>query len=549
MSLNQTENEDKTWDNLKYNEIKDIDEIVDLPRNVRWIVFVIFVFLNVVMNIDHGSVPAATEKIKFDLGIDDSILGIFGSLVFLGNLIGALVSFSLINFFNRKYLLIISLFLNTSCLCTFIIKKAPVYFLFTNRILVGTFQSFISIYLPVWCDQFGIYKKKTMMISYIQVATPLGIVVGYLLTYLIMNNIGWKYSFIIQGGLIGIIILILLFIPNKYFSSSIRRESKENPEDKTSEDEVDKNNTVFTETRHRVSKNEKSSNSCKKLCLIFAEPVFIFCILSLSSLFFIITAIQYWATNYMEETIHVENQNLYFYSYVIICLTSPTLGVLIGGKIVSLFGGYESKHSILLCGLFGMLASGFAFFVPFQKEIWFFTLLLWLVLFFGGAIVAPLTGIIITSLPQELAGSANSITNFFCILFGYLPAPSVYGWIKTIKNVHFAMQVTMWYSFSGVFWMIFAILFRYKNFNKIKRDYIMSVNEQRKLTLNKRHSTNFSVNVPKIFGRYMPYDEGNEIHLIGESTPKGGDHRCYSSQNPSNEETLVLPNNSQKNTL
>jgi hypothetical protein len=37
---------------------------------------------------DHGTIPAATSEIKNDLNINDDILGIFGSLVYLGNLLG-----------------------------------------------------------------------------------------------------------------------------------------------------------------------------------------------------------------------------------------------------------------------------------------------------------------------------------------------------------------------------------------------------------------------------------------------------------------------------
>jgi hypothetical protein len=48
----------------------------------------------------------------------------------------------------------------------------------------------VSIYLPVWCDQFGMKNKKTMMISLIQVGSPLGVVAGYFLTFWIKDTMG-----------------------------------------------------------------------------------------------------------------------------------------------------------------------------------------------------------------------------------------------------------------------------------------------------------------------------------------------------------------------
>ena len=56
--------------------------------------------MNILMNIDHGTIPAATYKIITDLSINDQELGLFGSLVFVGNLIGALASLTLINLLN-----------------------------------------------------------------------------------------------------------------------------------------------------------------------------------------------------------------------------------------------------------------------------------------------------------------------------------------------------------------------------------------------------------------------------------------------------------------
>lgn len=41
--------------------------------------------------------------------------------------------------------------------------------------------------MPVWCDQFGFKSKKTLMITFIQVGSPLGVVIGFLVTSLVKN--------------------------------------------------------------------------------------------------------------------------------------------------------------------------------------------------------------------------------------------------------------------------------------------------------------------------------------------------------------------------
>ena len=92
------------------------------------------------MNVDHGTLPAAIRKIKEDLNIDYENIGLLGSLVFFGNLIGSLISFWIIKRFHRKYILIIFLTLNIICLLAFQEFTNNIQFLFINRVYFGISQ-------------------------------------------------------------------------------------------------------------------------------------------------------------------------------------------------------------------------------------------------------------------------------------------------------------------------------------------------------------------------------------------------------------------------
>ena len=471
---------------------KEIKKELTLPRLVRYTIFVLYIFLNILMNVDHGTVPAATNEIKTDLVINDEILGLFGSLVFVGTIIGSLLTLTLINFFNRKYLLIIFLLLNALCLYSFTLTTNKIL-LFANRVFVGIFQAYVSIYLPVWCDQFGVENKKTMMIACIQVAGPLGVVVGYLQTTLINKSLGWKTSFLIQSLMIVGINILIFFFPNRYFSAKVHKVKRNHQDGDNISDvdtivsEKDLNETFFiedelidghkkkviniqSESESESATQEKEISSCSqfgtKLGTIFTNPIYIFCTLTLSSLYFVLTAIQYWASDYLLVELHILDENKRLFSFSIVCLTSPTLGVLIGGAIISLIGGYKSKHSLLLCTIFSLLSGACTIPVPLVTSLLWFTICLWLVLFFGGMILAPLTGIIISSLPKSMAGSANSFTIFFCNLLGYLPAPYVFGFFKERFGSNIAMRVCMWYAISGVLFLSLATFFRYRKIAK-----------------------------------------------------------------------------------
>lgn len=63
-------------------------ETMILTRCNRCLVFTILVILNILVNMDHGTIPAATEEISHYLGIDKSTIGLYGSLAFFGSLLG-----------------------------------------------------------------------------------------------------------------------------------------------------------------------------------------------------------------------------------------------------------------------------------------------------------------------------------------------------------------------------------------------------------------------------------------------------------------------------
>jgi hypothetical protein len=97
------------------------------------------------------------------------------------------------------------------------------------------------------------------------------------------------------------------------------------------------------------------------------------------------------------------------------------------------------------------------------------------VLFFGAAIVPPLNGIIMSSLPRDLIATANSIVIMICNLFGFFPAPFLYATIKDLygnnksaqEQEKFAMKISLYYSMFGVFLLFIATIVRYKVYDKI----------------------------------------------------------------------------------
>ena len=101
-SYTQLPNEDKENDN-EINLDLNINENFSIPKSTRWYVYILFVISNIFITIDHGSIPASTWNL-YQIFKSNQEIGLFGSLVFVGNLFGSVLYFYLINIIHRKKL-------------------------------------------------------------------------------------------------------------------------------------------------------------------------------------------------------------------------------------------------------------------------------------------------------------------------------------------------------------------------------------------------------------------------------------------------------------
>lgn len=128
----------------------------------------------------------------------------------------------------------------------------------------------------------------------------------------------------------------------------------------------------------------------------------------------------------MTNTLHF-NEEIVYITFAVCCVTAPTIGVFVGGIVTHKLGGYQDPKSFSAVILVGFLTTLVGTPIPFVDQYYMITPLLWFLLFFGGFMMPALTGIIISSSPPKLKTLSNSFA-FFCYnIFGYLPAPVLYG--------------------------------------------------------------------------------------------------------------------------
>ena len=187
-------------------------------KRVIFNLFLVIFFANMIMNIDHGALPACYEQLMIKLDINLFKYGILGSSVFLGLMVGSIFSTALYSRSDYiKKTLIGSLILGTLCLFAFTRSENFILSLFL-RFMTGFFQIFLMAYQPVWSDTFCAEKFKSIALTINMLASPLGIVGGYMLTYYMNKHLSWEWSFYIESfGLIPCIV-ILIMTPAKYLN-------------------------------------------------------------------------------------------------------------------------------------------------------------------------------------------------------------------------------------------------------------------------------------------------------------------------------------------
>ena len=483
IKTNQKEKEKENDEDKDKDKEKDKDknkDIFTLSRKKRWVIFYLLLSFYMIMNMDQGTLSGSTNNIKTFYNMEDKELGLFGSMVFLGITIGCVTSTIIINKFSRKKVLIILSILNTICLF-FITQIKYKIILYLCRFISGFCQSFISIYLPVWSDQFGIHKKKSFKMTLIHLTSTMGYLFGYIFGILInwINTFYFQVSFLIFQ-----IIFLVLFIDIKFFSTTIiplkkkqiaKIELIDNSKNEISKKEKEKEKEIDEISLFEdIKQNNKKTNFINEsvfdqIMKCLKSKLFISTNISLFSMFIIISGIQFWINDYMENSLNIEDKNERLTIFIILIVSSPVFGISVGGILATKIGGYDNKNSIYVPFFSSMIVCLCSNFIVLTSNKTIFLILFWIYLFCGSIVLPVLNGIILCSVDKKYAGIASSLSTFFYNIFGRFPGPNIYGFIKdkTFEtNKKFAMCILLNFAFISFFSLFVSIKFSNELYNQ-----------------------------------------------------------------------------------
>jgi MFS family permease len=158
--------------------------------------------------------------------------------------------------------------------------------------------------------------------------------------------------------------------------------------------------------------------------------------LGLSALYFVVAGIQFWITQYIVEVLQVPYRDA-LGAFTLVSATGPVFGVIFGGWLVDYLGGYKGPEGVArttkIILTLGILALIVALPAAFVKEIGLLMPLIWLLLFFGGAIVPAAVGICLSAVPRSIRPFSSSVSMVVYNILGHSAGTLFPGVVMDIK--------------------------------------------------------------------------------------------------------------------
>ena len=163
------------------------------------------------------------------------------------------------------------------------------------------------------------------------------------------------------------------------------------------------------------------------------NPSYLLCVLAMTNMMFILTAQQYWASNYMIVVLKGE-ESLVYPLFVISIISASITGSITGGVITTKLGGYTNKRTFVLCFIVFLICICACLPSSFADDVILFVVCMWVIIFCLDFIEPVFTGILLNTVCAPERATASSVQIFIIFTFGLLPAPYAYGLIQELTE-------------------------------------------------------------------------------------------------------------------
>ena len=440
-----------------------------LSRISRFSIYIIFIVLLIVTSGENGILSSNKNQVRKDLQLDEKEYGFFCSFGSAGRLIGGLVIMNILKKDRRKLISCICIFINGGAFFAYSLTYNK-YILYFIRFLIGSVRIFPHIYIPVWIDQFGIRKMKTMMKILFNITSALGQTIGYVLGS-INDQDKWCFIYKIYGCLIlGLGSLLSLF-PSKFFSAKYYfvGYQEEGIEGFVRNTKHSRKESFFEIAEMKLSDRPKGS-----MIAILKNPVYFLSAFVKANILFCFQAIHFNITSYVFDDLRIpeeEKSTIFLPLYGLASVFGPFIGAVFGGLCVSSVGGYENKRSAFFAAGFALVTFLSSWIVIYSDTAIFMCIGLTLFFFFASALITIISGYIVVSIPREHKGAGSLLNLLITNFLGNIPGPITYGFLKSIfkeSNPRLPWKIIIYIFTLGFISSLGSAFLRYKHLSKLE---------------------------------------------------------------------------------
>lgn len=284
-------------------------------------------------------------------------------------------------------------------------------------------QSGFVCYCPVWIRQFAPGTSQAAWQGIFQVGGPLGVMMGYAVAGVVVRKLEnhWSWAIWCQVAGLGLVVLLFLLAPK---------------------------------TDINAGSSSSGGSIANQVCALVRNPTWISLVGTLCALYFVVTGIQFWATEFFLTAFKREIEEV-LVAFTIVAATGPVLGLLIGGFVVSSMGGYitrtgqfKTTRFALVVGVIATVCGGIA---GMTYNFYVCVACIWLTLFFGGAIVPAASGIVIEVVKPEQRVNSSAFAQVAFNVCGYALGAYLPGMLMTsVGDIRTGIRAILGWSIFGV---------------------------------------------------------------------------------------------------
>ena len=229
----------------------------------------------------------------------------------------------------------------------------------------------------------------------------------------------WKFAVFVQICLLAPMCILCLLTPSRFFITN-KITHQGNGADETEAGGLRRADSL---SDYLSGVRDASQISIwLQIRILWRAKVFVWTSLGLSALYFVVAGIQFWVTQFIVEVLSISYSDA-LGAFTLVSATGPVGGVIFGGWLVDTLGGYKGTNGIArttkVILILGVLAVCVAIPTTLIKNFSVMMALIWLLLFFGGAIVPAAVGICLSAVPPSLRPFSSSVSMCLYNILGH----------------------------------------------------------------------------------------------------------------------------------